>query len=81
MTGPGFNELDATVYKVTPLGKGTSLDIEAQIFNVYNHQNLALPGGGTGNAGQGIISKAVVQGSNGGAPVPRTIQLQAKFLF
>jgi hypothetical protein len=69
MTGPGFNELDATVYKLTPLGKGTSLDIEAQIFNVYNHQNLALPNN------KGIITQPL------GGTLPRLIQLQAKFIF
>jgi hypothetical protein len=67
MTGPGFNELDATVYKLTPLGKGTVLDIEAQVFNAYNHQNLALPNN------KGIITAPI--GS------PRLIQLQAKFIF
>ncbi len=69
MTGPGFNELDATVYKLTPLGRGTNLDIEAQVFNVYNHQNLALPNN------HGIISHPL-SGS-----LPRLIQLQAKFIF
>ncbi|MEO6830040.1 MAG: hypothetical protein ABI164_09540, partial [Acidobacteriaceae bacterium] len=67
MTGPGFNELDATIYKLTPIAKGSVLDIEAQIFNVYNHQNLALPNN------NGIISGTV--------GLPRLIQLQAKFIF
>lgn len=69
MTGPGFNELDATIAKVTPTGRGTSLDIEAQFFNIYNHANLALPNN------RGII-KAAVNGSQ-----PRQLQLQAKFSF
>ncbi len=79
MTGPGFNNLDATIYKLTPLGKGTVLDIEAQIFNVYNHQNLALPT----NSWTGKIIAPLSQGagSTGSGPVPRTIQLQAKFIF
>ena len=77
MTGPGFNQLDATVYKLTPLGRGNVLDIEAQFFNVYNHQNLALPGA------TGVISAPINQGSNIGSSgaVPRTIQLQAKYIF
>lgn len=74
MTGPGFNELDATVYKLTPLGKGTMLDIEAQIFNVYNHQNLALPNN------KGIITQPLKVG-RAVQPQPRLIQLQAKFIF
>jgi hypothetical protein len=74
MTGPGFNELDATVYKLTPLGKGTMLDIEAQIFNVYNHQNLALPNN------KGIITQPIKVGPLN-QPQPRQVQLQAKFIF
>jgi hypothetical protein len=68
MTGPGFNNLDATIYKLTPIAKGSVLDIEAQIFNVYNHQNLALP-----SLTSGVISS--------GVGLPRLIQLQAKFIF
>jgi hypothetical protein len=67
MTGPGFNNMDATIYKLTPLGRGNVLDIEAQVFNVYNHQNLALPNS------QGIITQSI--------GLPRTIQLQAKYIF
>ena len=74
MTGPGFNELDATVYKLTPLGKGTMLDIEAQIFNVYNHQNLALPNNKV------IITQPLKVG-RADQPQPRLTQLQAKFIF
>ncbi len=69
MTGPGFNEMDATIYKLTPIAKGSVLDIEAQIFNVYNHQNLALPGN------KGNITQPL------GSSLPRLIQLQAKFIF
>ena len=67
MTGPGFNNLDATIYKLTPIAKGNVLDIEAQIFNVYNHQNLGLPNS------QGVITS--------GVGLPRLIQLQAKYIF
>ncbi|HWF67915.1 MAG TPA: hypothetical protein VN670_11445, partial [Acidobacteriaceae bacterium] len=69
MTGPGYNNLDATIYKLTPIAKGSVLDIEAQIFNVYNHQNLGLPN-----------NRGVILRTNSGA-VPRTIQLQAKYIF
>ena len=81
MTGPGFNQMDATVYKLTPLWRNLVFDFEAQFFNIYNHQNLGLPGGGAGAAGQGIISAPISQGSNGSQAIPRTIQLQAKFIF
>lgn len=74
MTGPGFNELDATIAKVTPTGRGTSLDIEAQFFNIYNHTNLALPNN------KGIITQPLLEGPLN-QPQPRQLQLQAKFSF
>lgn len=67
MTGPGFNELDLGLYKVTPLWRSLKLDFAAQFFNVYNHLNLGLP-----NV-KGVITTGVGQ--------PRTIQLQAKVVF
>jgi len=67
MTGPGFNELDATFYKFTPITQTSVLDIEAQVFNVYNHQNLGQPNN------HGVISN--------GVGLPRMIQLQAKYIF
>jgi hypothetical protein len=69
MTGPGFNNLDANIYKLTPIWRNLVFDMEAQFFNVYNHQNLGLPN----NSG-------IIKANNTGAQ-PRTIQLQAKFIF
>ena len=67
MTGPGFNNMDANINKVTPIWHNLVFDFEAQVFNIYNHQNLGMPNN------HGIIN----------APIgtPRTIQLQAKFQF
>lgn len=74
MTSPGFNDLDATVYKLTPIWRDLVLDFEAQFFNVYNHQNLGVPRS-TGN----ITNLAGGECVNGACP--RTIQLQAKIVF
>jgi hypothetical protein len=67
MTGPGFNNMDANVYKLTPLWRNLVFDFEAQVFNIYNHQNLGMPNS------TGIINASI--------GTPRTIQLQAKFVF
>jgi hypothetical protein len=69
MTGPGFNNLDASVYKLTPLWRNLVFDFEVQVFNIYNHQNLGVP------SKSGVITKPV------STPGPSTIQLQAKFVF
>jgi hypothetical protein len=67
MTGPGFNEMDADVYKVTPLWRNLDLDFEAQILNIYNHINMGLPN-----------SQGQILNGNG---TPRHILLQAKIIF
>lgn len=75
MTGPGFNNMDANVYKLTPIWRNLDLDFEAQFFNIYNHQNLGMP-----NA-QGIITRNIGGSDQSGLAYPRTIQLQAKIIF
>lgn len=74
MTGPGFNRMDATIYKVTPIWRELKLDFEAQFLNVYNHQNLGLP------RSTGIITK-LAGGAGVNGDYPRTVQLQAKIIF
>jgi hypothetical protein len=74
MTGPGFNNLDANVYKLTPIWRNLVLDMEAQVFNIYNHQNLGMP------KTTGIIT-TIAGGSGVNGAYPRTIQLQAKIIF
>ncbi|MGI4852601.1 MAG: carboxypeptidase regulatory-like domain-containing protein [Janthinobacterium lividum] len=67
LTGPGFNNMDATISKITPIRERLNFQLEAQVFNIYNHVNLALPNN------QGVISSQV-----GGS---RLIQLQGKLVF
>ena len=67
MTGPGFYNVDASFFKITPITERIKLRIEAQIFNLLNHKNFGLPN----NAG--II--------NGGVGPPRIVQFQGKIEF
>ncbi|MEP6536047.1 MAG: TonB-dependent receptor [Bryobacteraceae bacterium] len=67
MTGPGFYNIDASFYKITPITERFKLRIEAQIFNLLNHKNFAQPN----NAG--II--------NAGVGTPRVVQFQGKLEF
>ena len=67
LTGPGFNNMDATISKITPIRERLNLQLEAQVFNIYNHINLALPNN------QGAITS-----QTGGS---RLIQLQGKIVF
>jgi hypothetical protein len=64
MTGPGFYNVDASFYKVTPITERVGLRIEAQLFNLLNPKNFGLPNN------IGII--------NGGVGLPRTVQFRGK---
>ncbi|WP_263418109.1 TonB-dependent receptor [Terriglobus albidus] len=67
LTGPGFNNMDATFSKITPIKERLNLQLEAQVFNIYNHINMSIPNN------QGVITSQV-----GGS---RLIQLQGKIVF
>ena len=67
MTGPGFWNSDGTLYKLTPLGEHATLDLELQVFNIFNHINLGQPNTG------GVITA--------GIGTPRLLQLQGKITF
>jgi hypothetical protein len=67
LTGPGFNNMDATISKNTPIKGQFVFRMDAQFFNVYNHVNLTVPNN------NGITVNQL--------GTPRTIQLQAKLIF
>jgi hypothetical protein len=67
MTGPGFSNADGTLYKVTPLGEHMKLQLEMQVFNVFNHTNYGQPNN------SGIISSFI--------GVARYVQFQGKINF
>jgi hypothetical protein len=41
--GPGFQTLDMSLVKRTPIGSAASLEFRAEAFNLLNHTNLDLP--------------------------------------
>ncbi len=67
LTGPHFYDMDGSLYKLTPLTEHVTLDLELQVFNVFNHQNLDLPNN------QGVITKSI--------GTPRQLQFQGKITF
>jgi hypothetical protein len=84
--GPGYANLDFSLTKTTRIQEHLSLEIRAEIFNVLNHPNFALPNGsvnpGVGPAGQISQTPDVAQGNPGlGGGGPRVIQLAAKMSF
>ena len=68
MSGPGFDNVDASFYKVTQLRERVKLRLEGQVFNLLNHKNFGLPN----------LSSGVITSGTGG---PRVAQFQAKLEF
>lgn len=67
LTGPHFYDMDGSVYKITPITERVFLNLELQVFNVFNHYSFALPNN------DGTITKAL--------GTPRLLQLQGKITF
>jgi hypothetical protein len=82
LRGPGFWQLDASLFKSIPFGGNRRLEIRGEVINVLNHVNLGqpdsevgVPGNPRPNAGR-ITSTAFF----GSAP-QRTAQLGLRFVF
>jgi hypothetical protein len=75
--GPGFANIDFSITKSFPLGRGTfaeshHLDFRAEAFNLFNHPNLGSPDNAVGDGNFGQITEALD---------PRILQLGLKFIF
>jgi hypothetical protein len=78
--GPGINNFDVSVQKITPLGESMHVEFRAEFFNIFNHAQFLNP---DGNISDGIASG----GSTGDFGFikhtrdPRQIQFALKFAF
>ena len=91
--GPGFWNIDFSVTKDTPLTERVKLQLRAEIFNILNHPQFALPGGSISPGAAphdpvgcpGCFSTQtpdVAQGNPGlGGGGPRVLQFAARFTF
>jgi hypothetical protein len=84
--GPGFWNVDFSVSKNTKLWENGMLQFRAEIFNIVNHPNFALPGAfitpGVGPAGDITQTPDVAQGNPGlGGGGPRVVQLGLRLQF
>ena len=95
--GPKFWSVDFSVGKTTAITEKVNLQLRAELFNIFNHPNFALPNffvspvfnsDGSVNSGvspnQGVITQTPDQAQTNpglGGGGPRVIQLAAKFTF
>jgi hypothetical protein len=84
--GPHFWNLDFAVAKSTSITENLKLQLRAEMFNIFNHPNFALPNFfvSPGSPPQGLITQTPDQaqtnpGLGGGGP--RVIQIGLKLVF
>jgi outer membrane receptor protein involved in Fe transport len=93
LTGPGFVETDLGVMKETRITERVSVQFRAELFNLFNHPNFAVPSGdvvfsagSAANGFQGVPVSTAGQitslvGSGGLSNVARQTQFSLKLLF
>lgn len=72
LRGPSFYSFDFSVFKNIPFSERYSVQLRAEVFNVFNHTNLGLPNTNFLSPDFGKIFTALD---------PRRIQFGAKFYF
>ena len=79
MTGPGFTNVDVSLFKTTRITERWGLQFRAEFFNLLNHSNFGIPStvmlsqSGAVNPAAGLISR-----ENG---TSRQIQFGMKLTF
>ena len=81
--GPGFFTVDASLVKNTQLHERVSLQLRAEMFNIFNHTNLANP---TTSLSSSSFGQIATTRNNGGAPgigpgEPFNVQFAGKIIF
>jgi hypothetical protein len=72
VTGPSYRDVDFALIRRVPLRAGASIELRAEVFNLFNTANLGAPNGVAGSAAFGTITTALD---------PRVTQLAVKLLF
>ena len=92
LRGPGFAQVDFSVFKNTRITETTALQLRVEIFNLFNRANFADPSGGlvpgdnnslrpTSFFGRSLATVGNQLGGLLGFGGPRQIQLSARFNF
>lgn len=70
--GPGTDNSDVGLAKLTPLTSKVNLELRGEFFNVFNHANFGLPDSNTGDVTFGKVSSAAD---------PRIIQVAGRVIW
>jgi hypothetical protein len=79
LTGPGFQNVDFSLAKITYLRERYKIQFRAECFNIFNHPNLGQPGNVFGSQNFGVIT--ATRAARGDLGSSRQIQLGVKFIF
>jgi hypothetical protein len=74
LTGPAFNNVDLGIHKRFKITEDTSIQLQANAFNLFNHPNFGLPVGNLNNPAQ--VGKSIST-----AGTARVMQLALRFDF
>lgn len=81
--GPGFATVDASLVKNTQIREKTSLQLRAEMFNIFNRTNLSNP---TSSIASSNFGRSTSTRNSGGAPgigpgEPFNVQFAGKIIF
>jgi hypothetical protein len=81
--GPGFNDVDYSLFKNTPVTERISTQFRVEVFNIANRINLGSPSASLSSGSFGkVTSTAAGSSAPGIGPgEPRNIQLALKVIF
>ncbi len=83
--GPGYNDVDLSVFKDTKIGEFATVQFRAEMFNLFNRVNFAPPGGGSVAVGGDFSLNDTIGDYNGapgiGAGEPFNTQFGLKVTF
>jgi hypothetical protein len=80
LSGPGFFDLDASLFKVFSFRERHSLEIRGEAFAITNTPQFANPGTTLGSSNFGYVT-STIGGNSTSSNGNRVVQLGAKFSF
>lgn len=92
LRGPGFAQVDFSIFKNTKITERTAVQLRMEIFNLFNHTNFADPSGGLVRGDNNSLNPSAFFGQSTstvgnqlggllGAGGPRQIQFSARYIF